>query len=336
MSVSTRRLALFGLGVLGLAAAIGVAAGPVLAAVPLPTPGPPVASSITMTSATFTWTASSGPVADYTVQVIDPVGTPWRFLATTGATTFTHSGLTPDTVYTYRVIANPANSSYTASNPSAPLYVRTVPPPDSVPPTTPGVPRAFPVSTVSATITFTGSTDNNRVAGYWVQRQVNGVWTDWSTNNVATVYLNGLTPNTPYTVVVVAVDANGNRSPRSDPLTFTTRPTQPTPTCKVQLIAYSQQYQAVLTIENMTAATIVENWTVTFALPADHTIGYAFNATLTRSGSVGTLTPMIYLARVGPGGTATLGFLASRPVGSPLPSGFTLNASAGSWPCTTT
>jgi chitodextrinase len=334
MSVSTRRLAIFGLGVLGLAAAIGVAAGPVLAATQLPTPGNPVASSITMSSATFTWTASSGPVANYTVQVIDPVGTPWRFLATTGATTFTHSGLTPDTVYTYRVIANPANSSYTASNPSGPLYVRTVPPPDSVPPTTPSGPRAFPVSTVSATITFTGSTDNNRVAGYWVQRQVNGVWTDWSTNSVATVYLNGLTPNTSYTVVVVAFDANGNRSGRSDPLTFTTRPTQPTPTCKVQLIAYSQQYQAVITIENMTAATIVENWTVTFTLPADHTFQYAFNATLTRSGSVGTLTPMIYLARIGPGGTATLGFLASRPVGSPLPSGFTLNASAGAWPCT--
>jgi hypothetical protein len=336
MSVSTlRRLAIFGLGALGVLAAVGVAAGPVLAATQLPTPGTPAASSITTTSVTFAWTASSGPVANYTVQVIDPVGTPWRNLATTSSTSYTHSGLTPDTVYTYRVIANPANSGYTASNPSAPLYVRTVPPPDSVPPTTPGVPRAFPVSTIAATITFGFSTDNNRVAGYWVQRQVNGVWTDWATNSVTTVYLNNLTPSTSYTVVVVAFDANGNRSPRSAPHTFTTRATQPAPTCVVQVIAFGQSYLLNFTIENMTATTIVENWTVTFTLPAEHTMLYAFNATITRSGAVATATPQWFLARIGPGGTATFGVNASRPVGSPLPSGFTLNASAGTWPCTT-
>ena len=337
MSVSTiRRLAIFGLGALGLLGAVGVSAGPALAATQLPTPGTPVSSSITTTSATFSWTPSSGPVANYTVQVIDPVGTPWRNLATVASTSYTHAGLTPDTVYTYRIIANPADASYSASNPSGPLYVRTVPPPDSVPPTTPGLPRAFPVSTISATITFAGSTDNNRVAGYWVQRQVNGVWTDWATNSVATVYLNGLTPNTSYTVVVLAFDANGNRSPRSEPLTLTTRPTLPNPTCKVQVIAFGQSFLLNFTIENMTAATIVENWTVTFTMPVDHVIQYSFNATITRSGTVATATPQWYNARIGPGGTATFGLNASRPTGSPLPSGFTLNASAGVWPCTTT
>jgi chitodextrinase len=337
MSVSTlRRLAIFALGALGVLAVVGVSAGSALAATQLPTPGVPVASSVTTTSVSLSWTASAGPVANYTVQVIDPVGTPWRFLATVAGTSYTHAGLTPDTVYTYRVIANPADGGYTASNPSGPLYSRTAPLPDSVPPTTPGVPRAFPVSTVSATITFGFSTDNHRVAAYWVQRQVDGVWTDWASNSVTTVYLNGLTPSTSYTVVVVAEDANGNRSPRSAPHTFTTRATEPNPTCRVQVLAFGPSILLNFTIENMTAATVVEHWTATFTLPTDHVVQYAFNVSVTRSGTVATATPLVYLTRIGPGGTATFGLNVTRPAGSPLPSGYTLNASAGAWPCTTT
>jgi mannan endo-1,4-beta-mannosidase len=274
-------------------------------------------------------------VASYTVQTIDVVGSPWRDLATTSATVYTHANLMPDSVYEYRVVANPTGGGgYLASNPSALLWVRTAPPPDSVPPTRPGVPRAFPVSTISATLTFDFSTDNHRVDAYWAQRQVNGVWTDWATNSVTTVYLRDLAPNTSYTVVVVAVDANGNRSPRSEPLTFTTRALQPSPTCQVQLLAFGQQYLANVTIENMTAATIVENWTVTFTFPDGQTIGYNFNATVTRNGTAGTATPQWYLARIGPGGTATFGFQATRPGNSPLPSGFSLNTGAGVFACT--
>jgi chitodextrinase len=333
MTLSTlpRRLAILATSALGVL----VAAGPVHAATQLPTPGTPVATNVTTTSVRFSWTPSSAPVANYTVETIDVVGSPWHFLASTSATTYTHANLVPDSVYEYRVIANPVSGSGdTASNPSALLWVRTAPLPDSVPPTQPGVPRAYPVTTVSATLTFDFSTDNNRVDAYWAQRQVNGVWTDWATNNITTVYLRDLTPDTSYTVVVVAVDANGNRSPRSDPLTFTTRVTQPAPTCRAQLVAYPEQYQAVLSIENMTAATVVENWTVTFTFPAGQTIAYSFSATTTRNGTVGTVTPMSYLARIGPGGTAFFGFLANRPAGSPLPSGFTLNASAGVFGCT--
>jgi chitodextrinase len=294
-----------------------------------------VASQITTTSARFSWTASTGPVANYTVQVIDGNLVPWHDLATTSSTTYTHTGLNPDTVYIYRVIANPrSGSGYTASEPSAALYVTTAPLPDSQPPTKPGTPRAS-ASTIAVTITFDASTDNNRVAGYWVQRQVNGVWTDWSTNNITTVYLRDLTPNTSYTVVVVAFDPNGNRSVRSDPLTFSTRPTQPSPTCKVQLITFGTQYLLNVSIENMTAATVLANWTFTFTMPAAHTLNYIFNATLARSGDRATASPAWYNATIGPGGSATFGLNAVYPAGSPLPSGFTLNGGGGSFPCTT-
>jgi hypothetical protein len=51
-----------------------------------------------------------------------------------------------------------------------------------------------------------------------VQRQVNGVWTDWSSTNIDTsiVYLQPLTPGMTYTVVAVAFDPSGHRSVRSD------------------------------------------------------------------------------------------------------------------------
>jgi chitodextrinase len=337
VSVSTlRRLAILGTGALGVLVAVGIAAGPVHAATQLSTPGTPVATNVTMTSVSFSWAPSSGAVANYTVQTIDVVGNPWRDLATTTGTSYTHSGLVQDSVYEYRIIANPvANSGYTASAPTPLLWVRTRPTPDSVPPTTPTNLRSYNVSTAFATILFDPSTDNHRVDAYVVQRQINGVWTDVGTNNITQVYLRDLTPNTTYTVVAVAGDAHGTRSPRSAPLTFTTRPAQPTPGCKVQLIVYSNQYQVVLTIENMTVATVLSNWNVSLTFPPGHTLQYAFNGTFTRTGpTTGQLTPAVYLAQIGPGGSAFIGFLATYPTGAPLPSNFTLNSSVGAFPCT--
>jgi chitodextrinase len=335
MTVPTlRRLAIVAVGALSLLGAAGVASGPALAATALPTPGTPVATSITTTSVTFSWTPSAGPVANYTIQLIS-FGSPWQTLATTTATSRTHSGLIPDTVYEYRVIANPVpGSGYTASAPSGILFARTLPLPDTVPPTKPGTPFAYQVSTKAATINFAGSTDNNRVAGYVAQRQVNGVWTDWATNDVTTIYLRDLTPATSYTVVVVAFDANGNRSPQSDPLTFTTRAIQPFPTCRTQLLVFGQNWLLNATVENMTASTVVESWTFTFILPAAHTLTALFNVSLTRVGDRATATPAIWFARIGPGGAAQFGMGANFPVGSPLPSEFTLNTNVGSFACT--
>lgn len=323
---STRfRMRLAGLAI-GVLAAIAVPANPAGADAPLPTPGTPVATQVTTTSVILSWAASSGPVANYTVQVIDGSLVPWHDLATTTATSFTHSGLSPDKVYEYRVIANPlAGSGYTVSSPSGYIAVTTAPLPDSIPPSTPGTPSAYTVSTTAATLTFAPSTDNNRVAGYVAQLLVNGAWADTATNNITTIYLRNLTPDTSYTVAVVAFDPNGNRSPRSNQLTFTTRQIQPQPTCKTQIVTFGQQYNLTVTIENMTASTVLTNWAITFTLPAAHAVGYTFSTTLTRNGDLATLRPLSYNATIGPGGTASVGLNATYPVGSPLPSGFQLN-----------
>jgi hypothetical protein len=207
---------------------------------------------------------------------------------------------------------------------------------DTTAPTKPATPIANPVTPVNATIRTGGSTDNDRVAGYVVQRQVNGVWTDWSSSNLepSIVYLQPLTPGTTYTVVAVAFDPAGNRSPRSNPLTLTT-PSQPAPNCRVLRQPLSEQiYHLTFFIDNLTVA-VVANWTATFTMPAAQTTIFIANATLTRSGDVATATPTPNTAVVNPGATVYFILRGSRPVGSPLPSGFTLNRpGAGPVTCT--
>jgi len=197
---------------------------------------------------------------------------------------------------------------------------------DTTAPTKPAQPVANPITPINATIHTSGSTDNDQVAGYWVQRQVNGVWTDWFSTNLDTgiVYLQPLTPGTTYTVAAVAFDPSGNRSPRSDPLTFTTT-SQPAPTCRVMLqVLSTQTYMMTSIIENLTVTTI-SNWTVTFTMPAAQTMNGIANATLARIGDAATATPTPNTAHISPGATVYFIFAATRPAGSPLPSGIAFN-----------
>jgi hypothetical protein len=137
-----------------------------------------------------------------------------------------------------------------------------------------------------------------------------------------------LTPGTTYTAVVVAFDPSGNRSVRSDPVTFTTL-ALPAPTCRVvRQIVGPQVYILNVFVENMTAATVVTNWTTTFTMPAAQTLVAAFSSTLSRAGDAATLRPMSNTAQIVPGMTAFFGLYANRPADSPLPSGFTFSSAA--------
>jgi hypothetical protein len=219
-----------------------------------------------------------------------------------------------------------AGSLALLSTPTAPANAAT----DTVAPTKPATPTVNPIGTVTATVNTGGSTDNVAVAGYHVQRQVNGVWTDWSSTLIEPTYayVQPLTPGTTYTVAAVAFDPSGNRSPRSDAVTFTTL-ALPAPTCRVVRQALSAQVFILnFFVENMTAATVVTNWTTTFTMPAAHTVGATFSSNLSRSGDLATLRPMSNTAQITPGMTAFFGLYANRPVGSPLPSGFTFTSAA--------
>jgi hypothetical protein len=309
---------------------------PARADTPLSTPGVPVAGTVTTTSVTFSWTPSTGPVASYTIEVTGIyVSVPERLIATTEPY-YTHTGLNPDTAYQYRVWANPQpNSGYTLSKPSGYLTVRTQPVPDDVPPTAPGGVYVSNVGTISATVVVLNhSTDNHRVAGYVVQRQIDGGWTDIATNDINSIYPRNLTPDTSYTIAVVAFDANGNRSPRSAPLTFATAKPEPYPMCKVQFSSWGEYLNVSVAIRNFTLDTVLTDWRLTFTLPPAYTVDTAFSMTVSRSGDQATGTPVSWNTRILPGGGTTVGFNAHRQGNTPLPTGFALSgANLSPVPC---
>jgi hypothetical protein len=310
---------------------------PARADTPLSTPGTPVAGTVTTTSASFSWTPPTGPIANYTIEVTGIyVSVPER-LITTATPYHTHTGLYPDTAYQYRVWANPQpNSGYARSTPSGYLTIRTQPVPDDVPPTAPGGVYVSNVGTISATVVVLNhSTDNHRVAGYVVQRQIDGGWTDIATNDINSIYPRNLTPDTSYTIAVVAFDANGNRSPRSAPLTFATAKPEPYPMCKVQFSSWGEHLNVSVTIRNFTLDTVLGEWRLTFTLPTAYTADTAFSMTVSRSGDQATGIPVSWNTRILPGAGTTVGFNAHRPADTPLPSEFALTgANLSPIPCT--
>jgi hypothetical protein len=204
-------------------------------------------------------------------------------------------------------------------------------PPDTTPPTKPATPTIATINPIAATIRPTGSIDNDAIAGYYAQQLLNGAWTDFFggfTNiDVDTIYLNNLAPGTTYTVAVIAFDNAGNHSPRSDPLTFTT-PSKPAPTCRVPRFVSAQTFLVQVFVENQTTVTI-NNWSVTFTLPAAEQVVYQLGVLTSRSGDRATFTVGSGgIASIVPGLTLNIGAVIGNPAGAPLPSNFAFNSAA--------
>jgi len=121
----------------------------------------------------------------------------------------------PPGQYSISAMARDAAGNTTTATP---LLVTVETPPDSIPPTVPGIPTAQVVSSSEISLNWTASTDNVAVTGYLVFRD--GVLID---NPTTTSYKGvNLTPSTTYTYVVTASDAAGNTSNPSTPVSATT------------------------------------------------------------------------------------------------------------------
>ena len=79
------------------------------------------------------------------------------------------------------------------------------------------------------------STTNGQQFGSWTT-----IRTVTPDQRFQTVY--GLAANTSYSFAVIAFDARGNTSARSDPGTVTTLPYTATPTCKFQIIPFPRGF----------------------------------------------------------------------------------------------
>jgi len=124
-----------------------------------------------------------------------------------GGTVYTDTGLTPNTAYTYTVVARDEAGNTSAA--SSALGVSTNPI-DTIPPTAPGSLTASSKSDTGVALSWTASTDNVGVTAYEIVR---GSQTIATLDGSKTAYVDtGLAPNTSYSYSVKAKDARANVS----------------------------------------------------------------------------------------------------------------------------
>jgi chitodextrinase len=160
-------------------------------------------SSSTQTSVTLGWTASTDNVgvAGYDVKVNGSQ------VGTSTTTSYTASGLTCGTTYTFAVDAYDASANKSgAASVSAATSACSAG--DTTAPSTPTGLAKTSSTTTSVTLGWTASTDNVGVTGYDVKVNGTQVGTPTSTSYTAS----GLTCGTTYTFAVDAYDAAGNKS----------------------------------------------------------------------------------------------------------------------------
>ncbi|WP_240506267.1 endo-1,4-beta-xylanase [Thermoactinospora rubra] len=186
---------------------------------------------------------------------------------------------------------------------------------DTQKPTRPGKPAVSDVTGSSARVTWTASTDNVGVTGYDVYSGTTKL--AGATTNAVT--LTGLSPNTSYTVHVVARDAAGNTSDPSDTTSFTTTGT-PAGDCTAtyRLVnSWPGGFQAEVSVTSTRAIT---GWTVGWTFPGDQKITQLWNGTHTQTGATVSVKNASWNGRP----PATFGFTASGA--GATPSGVTCTA----------
>ncbi|REH30715.1 glucose/arabinose dehydrogenase [Kutzneria buriramensis] len=132
------------------------------------------------------------------------------------ASTYTATGLTPNTQYFFTVFAKDVNGN--VSPPSAEVPVKTMPSSDTTPPTAPGNLHVTGATANTVSLAWNASTDNVGVVGYDVYNGSSKAGSFTTTSGT----IDGLAPSTNYTFTVKARDAAANVSAPSNAATATT------------------------------------------------------------------------------------------------------------------
>ncbi len=177
------------------------------------TPGGLTASGTTSSSTTLSWSASTDNVGVSGYEVLRN----GSVVGTTSGTSYTASGLSASTAYTFAVRAYDAAGNRSATSSSVNVTTSGGGG-DTTAPSTPGGLTASGTTTSSTTLSWSASTDNVGVTGYDVLRNGAVVGTATGTSYTAS----GLSASTAYTFAVRAYDAAGNRSATSSSVNVTT------------------------------------------------------------------------------------------------------------------
>ncbi|WP_258727064.1 glycoside hydrolase family 6 protein [Cellulomonas sp. NS3] len=281
------------------------------------------AGTVTNTSVALSWTASTDAVGVTGYDVYQGA----TRVGTSTSTSYTVTGLTANTAYSFTVRARDAAGN--VSSPSTAVSVRTtndttVPPVDTTAPTAPSGLVAGAVTQSSAAISWTASTDAVGVTGYEIFSNGTSVGTSTTTSFTAT----GLTAATAYSFTVKAKDAAGNVSAASTALSVTTKPgdTVPAGACSVTYAAnsWNSGFTASVKVKN-TGTTPLTNWKLTFSFANGQAVQQGWSATWSQSGSTVTAAGASWNSTLAPGATADIGFNGSHSGTNNAPTAFAVN-----------
>lgn len=175
----------------------------------------------------------------------------------------------------------------------------------------------------SITLSWSASTDNVGVTGYDILRAPGtsgGTFAQVGTSATATFTDTGLSPDTTFRYQVRARDAANNTSAVSNTVTVTTLSGGTggggcSATGVVQTQWQDGYVVQPVTVTNSGTSTIT-SWTVTFTLPAGHTVLNYWNTALTVSGQSATARNTANNGTIGAGGNQQFGFQVRRPTGN--------------------
>jgi chitodextrinase len=190
------------------------------------TPGSFTNTSVTVTSASFSWTASTDNVAvtAYLIERCTGAGcSNFVQVAASSYLTYTNAGLAIQATYNYRIRARDAAGNFSGYSP----ILTATTPPDTQAPTTPTNVVITVLSNTQLKVSWTASSDNASVTNYLVERCSGASCTTFAevATQTAVTYTNtGLVPNTAYSYRVRAKDAANNFSPYSSVASSATPP----------------------------------------------------------------------------------------------------------------
>lgn len=175
-------------------------------------------SGVTSTTANLSWSASTDNVGVTGYQIFR--GTTQIGSVSGSVLSYTATGLSPSTAYTFQVKAVDAAGNVSAGSNTVSLTTGSAAP-DTQAPSAPGNLHVMGTPTSSSVaLMWNASTDNVGVTGYKVYRGATLVTTVSSSTTSYTV--TGLSANTSYSFTVRAVDAAGNESAASNSVSATT------------------------------------------------------------------------------------------------------------------
>ncbi|HEX6358384.1 cellulase family glycosylhydrolase [Actinophytocola sp.] len=210
---------------------------------------------------------------------------------------------------------------------------------DTQAPTTPGTPTAPGVTSSSAALSWSASTDNVGVTGYEILRAPGasgGTFTPVGNSATTSFTATGLSPSSTYRFAVRARDAAGNTSANSGAVPVTTQAGPVTGPCRV---TYQTQnwgggsgFTGNVTIAN-TGTTPITGWTLKFTFPGDQRVGQGWNATWTQAPGSAAVSAvnMDYNRTIAPNASVGIGFNGTYSGSNAPVTSFTLNDVA----CTT-